>query len=48
MGPLICAPSFESAKLIAEYHGLLLDCELEDMIGTEINIVQDPSNRVIH
>ena len=48
MGPLICAPNFESAILIAEHHGLLLDCELEDMIGTEIDIVQDPRNRVIH
>jgi|TARA_R100001015_G_C4434139_1_gene30181 hypothetical protein len=48
MGPLIHAPSFESAKLIAEYHGLLLDGELEAIIGTEIDLAEDPRNRVIH
>ena len=48
MGPLIHAPSFESAQLIAEYHGLLLDGELEVIIGTEIDLVENPRNRVIH
>ena len=48
MGPLIHAPSFESAQLIAEYHGLLLDGELEVIIGTEIDLVEDPRNRIIH
>ena len=48
IGPLIHAPNLEHAKLIAEHHGLLLDGELEDIIGTDIYITEDPSNRVIH
>ena len=48
MGPLIHAPNLEHEKLIAEYHGLLLDGELEAIIGTEIDLTEDPRNRVIH
>ncbi len=48
IGPLIHAPSLESAKLIAEYHGLLLDGELEAIIGTEIDFEEDLKNKVIH
>ena len=48
VGPLIHAPSLESAKLIAEYHGLLLDGELEAIIGTEIDLKENLKNKVIH
>ena len=48
MGPLIHAPNLEHANLIAEYHGLLLDGELEAIIGTEIDFVEDLKNKVIH
>ena len=48
IGPLIHAPNLEHAKLIAEHHGLLLDGELGAIIGTDIDITEDPSNRVIH
>ena len=48
MGPLIHAPNLEHAKLIAEHHGLLLDGELEAIIGTDIDLTEDPRNRVIH
>tara|TARA_R100000808_G_scaffold10437_1_gene27711 strand:+ start:330 stop:497 length:168 start_codon:yes stop_codon:yes gene_type:complete len=48
VGPLIHAPSLESAKLIAEYHGLLLDGELEAIIGTEIDFTKNLQDKVIH
>ena len=47
-GPLIHAENFEQAKLIAEYHGLLIDGELEAIIGTEVELTADPRNRVLH
>ena len=46
--PLIHAPSLESAKLIAVYHCLLLDGELEAIIGTEIYFEEILKNKVIH
>ena len=48
MGPLIHAPNLEHAKLIAEYHGLLLDGELEAIIGSEIGLESKTNKRVIH
>ena len=47
MGPIIHAPNLEYAKLIAEYHGLLLDGELEAIIGNEIGFA-DIEDKVIH
>ena len=47
IGPIIHAPNLEHAKLIAEYHGLLLDGELEAIIGTEIGFA-DMEDKVIH
>tara|TARA_R100000664_G_scaffold17382_1_gene26282 strand:- start:1350 stop:1496 length:147 start_codon:yes stop_codon:yes gene_type:complete len=48
MGPLIHAPSLEYAKLIAEYHGLLLDGELEAIIGAEVGFTENLNDKVIH
>ena len=48
IGPLIHAANLEHAKLIAEHHGLLLDGELEAIIGTDIDLTEDPCNRGIH
>jgi hypothetical protein len=39
---------FTQAKIIAEYHGLLIDGELEAIIGTEVELRADPRNRVLH
>ena len=47
-GPLIHAENFEQAKLIAEYHGLLIDGELEAIIGSEIGLESKTNKRVIH
>ncbi len=47
-GPLIHAENFEQAKLIAEYHGLLIDGELEAIIGSEIGLESRTNKRVIH